>query len=133
MAISGGDAPTWGVEYHVVTRLSHVCRAGSLFALFQRERFAIVRRRHGCMVGKAAVPVPIHQTLIRCTQGGEEFGLPDVNPPPFARTYAIPSRFGFCGHYVSAEDHVAWLEVNFKIGSRSGRHVGWAHALYRGF
>ena len=48
MAISGGGGPPWGVEYHADTRLSHVRRDDSLFALFQRERFALVRRRHGC-------------------------------------------------------------------------------------
>ena len=40
-----------------------MCRNGSLFALFQRERFALIRRRHGCGGKKAVVPVPRPQTL----------------------------------------------------------------------
>ena len=108
-----------------------MCLNGSFLALFQLERFALVRRRHGCGGRKGCCARRVTSNPRAMHTGGGEIRVTIPFLPHFARTYVMPSRFWFRVCYVYPENHVAWLEMNRKIGSRSGRHVAWAHALDR--
>jgi len=109
-----------------------VCLNGSFLALFQLEGFALVRRRHGCGGRKGCyVRRVTSNPRAMYTRGGRNKGHHPF-PPSLredlrdALEILVPRLLR-----IPRESRCLAGNESTKIGSRSGRHVAWAHALDR--